>query len=157
MKKCFEVKVQIRTISNGNYDSSYLYDTIESAKMVFDLVKERGADLVKNLNYGIAFEENKDNYYELNDGMNYVKVDIEEKKIYTKAELTESLSAFNPQEETITLCGRSDWRIAREQHDITDLDWWFVGEFTEGNLHMNNATGIMLLIQKDGTELECYI
>ena len=154
MEKCFEVKVQIRTISNGNYDFSYLCDTAESAKVVFDLSKERGADLVKKINYGIAFEENKVNHYELNDGMNYVKVDVEEKRIYNKAELE---LAINPQDETITLCGRSDWRIAREQHDITDLDWWFVGEFTEGNLHMNNATGIMLLIQKDGTELECYI
>lgn len=58
---------------------------------------------------------------------------------------------------TITLCGRSDWKIAQEQYDITNLDWWFVGEFTEGILHMNNEIGLMLLIQKDGTELECYI
>lgn len=92
MEKCFEIKVQIRTISNGNYNFSYLCDTAESAKMVFDLVKERGADLIKKLNYGIAFEENKDNYYELNDGMNYVKIVNEEKKIYTKAEL---ISAIN--------------------------------------------------------------
>ena len=154
MEKCFEVKVQIRTISNGNYDFSYLCDTAESAKTAFDLAKERGADLVKKINYGITFEENEVNHYMFSDGMNYVKIDIEEKKIYSQKEL---MSAFNPQEETITLCGRNDWRIAQERYDITDLDWWFVGEFTEGNLHMNNATGIMLLIQKDGTELECYI
>lgn len=154
MEKCFEVKVQIRTISNGNYDFSYLCDTAESAKIAFDMSKERGADLVKKLNYGIAFEEDKDNHYELNDGMNYVKVDVEEKKIYSQADLK---SAINPQDDTITLCGRSDWRIAQERYDITDLDWWFAGEFTEGILHINNAIGIMLLIQKDGTEFECYI
>lgn len=87
MEKCFEVKVQIRTISNGNYDFSYLCDTAESAKIVFDLSKERGADLVKKLKYGITFEEDKVNHYELNDGMNYVKVDMEEKHIYNKVEL----------------------------------------------------------------------
>ena len=92
MEKCFEVKVQIRTISNGNYDFSYLCDTAESAKIAFDMSKERGTELVKKIDYGTTFEDSKDNHYEFGDGMNYVKVDIEEKKIYTKAEL---ISAIN--------------------------------------------------------------
>lgn len=58
---------------------------------------------------------------------------------------------------TITLCGRSDWKKAQEQYDITNWDWFFVAEFSEGVLHMNYELRILLLIQKDGTELECYI
>ena len=36
-------------------------------------------------------------------------------------------------------------------------DWWFVAEFDDGILHMNNDIGMMILIQKDGKELGCYI
>lgn len=61
-----------------------------------------------------------------------------------------------PKTKPIKLCGRL-WLNATAYYDITDLDWFFVGEFTEGILHMNNAIGKMLLIQKDGTELESNI
>ena len=57
---------------------------------------------------------------------------------------------------TINKYGRK-WYICDEKFDITMPNWWFVAEFEEGVLHMNNEIGVMVLIQKDGTELMCYI
>lgn len=62
-----------------------------------------------------------------------------------------------PSNRKIKLCGK-EWVQAKRLYNVgNDLDWWFAGEFTEGNLHINNKIGKMLLIRKDGTELECNI
>jgi hypothetical protein len=53
--------------------------------------------------------------------------------------------------------GREWFDATDKEYDITQADWWFVAEFEDGSLHMNNDIGMMLLIQKDGTELACYI
>lgn len=53
--------------------------------------------------------------------------------------------------------GREWFDASDKQFDVTQADWWFVAEFEDGVLHMNNNDGIMLLIQKDGTELGCYL
>lgn len=58
---------------------------------------------------------------------------------------------------TIQKCGR-EWEISSTNYDIiNDNDWWCVGKFSEGILYMNNNIGVMLLVQKDDTILECYI
>lgn len=50
------------------------------------------------------------------------------------------------------------WTISTAKYDVgNDWDWFFVAEFSEGVLHMNYELGILLLIQKDGIELECCI
>lgn len=62
-----------------------------------------------------------------------------------------------PNTKPVKLCGKT-WVRTTNYYDVgNDLNWWFVGEFTEGVLHMNNVIGKMLLIQKDGTEMECDI
>lgn len=53
--------------------------------------------------------------------------------------------------------GREWFDATDKQFDVTQADWWFVAEFEDGVLHMNNNDGIMLFIQKDGKELGCYI
>lgn len=58
---------------------------------------------------------------------------------------------------TINKFGREWFDATNRGYDITTPNWWFVAEFDEGILHMNNDIGVMLLIQKDGKELGCYI
>ena len=53
--------------------------------------------------------------------------------------------------------GREWFEVTNEKYDITQPNWWFVAEFEDGILHMNNDIGVILLIQKDGKELCSYI
>lgn len=53
--------------------------------------------------------------------------------------------------------GREWFDATNRGYDVTSPNWWFVAEFEDGVLHMNNDIGLMILIQKNGTELGCYI
>ena len=53
--------------------------------------------------------------------------------------------------------GREWFDATDNKYDVAQADWWFVAEFEDGVLHMNNKDGIMLFIQKDGKELGCYL
>lgn len=51
-----------------------------------------------------------------------------------------------------------EWKHASEKYDVgNDADWWFIAEFAEGSLYMNNVLGIMLFIERNGNELETTI
>lgn len=51
-----------------------------------------------------------------------------------------------------------EWKHASEKYDVgNNADWWFIAEFAEGSLYMNNVLGIMLFIERTGNELETTI
>lgn len=69
----------------------------------------------------------------------------------------EQAKAVDTTPSIITKYGR-EWEISTKKYDVgNDLDWWFVAEFAEGVLHMNNVIGVMLFIERNGTELETSI
>lgn len=69
----------------------------------------------------------------------------------------EQAKAVDTAPNIITKYGR-EWEISTKKYDVgNDLDWWFVAEFAEGVLHMNNVIGVMLFIERNGTELETSI
>lgn len=69
----------------------------------------------------------------------------------------EQAKAVDTTPNIITKYGRK-WEVASNKYDINnDLDWWFVAEFAEGVLYMNNVIGVMLFIEHNGNKLETSI
>ena len=79
------------------------------------------------------------------------------KKIAEEKEKDEQTKVVDTTPSVISKYGR-EWKHASEKYDVgNDADWWFVAEFAEGSLYMNNAVGIMLFIERTGNELETTI
>lgn len=77
-------------------------------------------------------------------------------KIVEKAK-EEQAKVVNTIPSVITKYSR-EWEISTEKYDVgNDADWWFVAEFAEGSLYINNVIGLMLFIERNGTELETAI
>lgn len=70
---------------------------------------------------------------------------------------TEEQTKVDTTPSVINKYGR-EWKHASEKYDVgNDADWWFIAEFAEGSLYMNNVLGIMLFIERNGNELETTI
>lgn len=79
------------------------------------------------------------------------------KKISEERAKEEQTKVVDTTPSVISKYGR-EWKHAREKYDVgNDADWWFVAEFAEGSLYMNNVLGIMLFIERNGNELETTI
>ena len=77
-------------------------------------------------------------------------------KIVEKAK-EEQAKVVNTIPSVITKYSR-EWKISTEKYDVgNDADWWFIAEFAEGSLYINNVIGLMLFIERNGTELETTI
>ena len=88
----------------------------------------------------------------------YRNVSLERmKKIAEEKAAEEQTNVVDTKPSVISKYGR-DWKHASEKYDVgNDADWWFIAEFSEGSLYMNNVLGIMLFIERTGNELETTI
>lgn len=79
------------------------------------------------------------------------------KKIAEEKAKEEQTKVVDTTPSVINKYGR-EWKHASEKYDVgNDADWWFIAEFAEGSLYMNNVLGIMLFIERNGNELETTI
>lgn len=79
------------------------------------------------------------------------------KKIAEERAKEEQTKVVDTTPSVISKYGR-EWKHASEKYDVgNDADWWFIAEFAEGSLYMNNVLGIMLFIERNGNELETTI
>lgn len=88
----------------------------------------------------------------------YRNVSLERlKKIAEEKAKEEQTKVIDTTPSVISKYGR-EWKHASEKYDVgNDADWWFIAEFAEGSLYMNNVLGIMLFIERTGNELETTI
>jgi hypothetical protein len=79
------------------------------------------------------------------------------KKISEEKAKEEQTNVIDTTPSVISKYGR-EWKHASDKYDVgNDLDWFFIAEFAEGSLYMNNVLGIMLFIERTGNELETTI
>lgn len=80
-----------------------------------------------------------------------------EKKVTEQPETEVQTNVEETRPTTISKYGK-EWEISTKKYDVgNDADWWFIAEFAEGSLYMNNVIGLMLFIERNGTELETAI
>lgn len=56
----------------------------------------------------------------------------------------------------IELYGRT-WEQITTNYNLEEDEWWFVINVDQYQLYMNNVIGVMVLIDSNNNQLECFI
>ena len=56
----------------------------------------------------------------------------------------------------IELYGRT-WEQVTTNYNLEEEEWWFVINVNQYQLYMNNVIGVMVLIDSNNNQIECFI
>ena len=56
----------------------------------------------------------------------------------------------------IELYGRT-WEQVTTNYNLEEDEWWFVINVDQYQLYMNNVIGVMVLIDSNNNQIECFI
>ena len=56
----------------------------------------------------------------------------------------------------IELYGRT-WEQVTTNYNLEEDEWWFVINVNQYQLYMNNVIGVMVLIDSNNNQIECFI
>ena len=145
-----EIEKELREVENYCFPSMKLslYDVIDSiASLMVTFIANKVTTYTKAVMIVNYLQKQADKYRDSS---------LERlKKIAEEREKEQTKVIDKPS--VISKYGR-EWKHASEKYDVgNDADWWFIAEFAEGSLYMNNVIGLMLFIERNGTELETAI
>lgn len=56
----------------------------------------------------------------------------------------------------IELYGKT-WKQVTTNYNLEEDEWWFVINVNQYQLYMNNVIGVMVLIDSNNNQIECFI
>ena len=131
-----------------------LYDVIDNIASIMACFQANNITKLSEANKLVNYLQKQSEKYRNLNSERMAKI-LEKAK--EEKEKAEQAKAVDTTPSIIAKYGR-EWEISTKKYDIgNDLDWWFVAEFAEGSLYMNNVIGVMLFIERNGTELETAI
>lgn len=147
-----EIEKELRDVENYCFPSMKLnlYDVIDSiASLMIAFIANKVTTYTKAVLVINYLQTQADKYR--NTSLEHLNKIAEEKATEEQTKVVDTTPSV------ISKYGR-EWKHASEKYDVgNDLDWWFIAEFAEGSLYMNNVLGIMLFIERNGNELETTI
>lgn len=146
-----KIEKELREVENYCFPSMKLslYDVIDNIASIMACFQANNITKLSDANKLVNYLQKQSEKYRNLNSERMARV-IEKAK-------EEQAKAVDTTPSIITKYGR-EWEISTKKYDVgNDLDWWFVAEFAEGVLHMNNVIGVMLFIERNGTELETSI
>lgn len=152
-----EIEKELREVENYCFPAMKLslYDVIDSiASLMVTFIANKVTTYTKAVLVVNYLQSQADKYRD--SSLERLKK-IAEEKAKEQPENEEQTNVEETSSTTISKYGR-EWKHASEKYDVgNDADWWFIAEFAEGSLYMNNVIGLMLFIERNGTELETAI
>ena len=56
----------------------------------------------------------------------------------------------------IELYGKT-WKQVTTNYNLEEEEWWFVINVNQYQLYMNNVIGVMVLVDSNNNQIECFI